>query len=169
MNETLNDGLATNSAALNWLLLGEWLIAIGILAVAGGILWTVVQNRRILRAERTPNLILSDFEFTNAGGKGYTLSFKAVNLGRYPVFLRVLNYGTDTMHNTLSAPLDTLIPPSEAREVSHSFNFLTVVEGGDLGFEFQYGATGVETHRLAFPLSVNEQDIPVVRQRAQAN
>ena len=162
MNTSSAENLAT-SGAWNWLLLGEWLIALGILAVAGGVLWTVVQNRRSIRAESTPNLILSDIVFSRLEAQNaYRLSYLAVNLGRYPVYLRALSYNTDAMNGPASDALHLLLPPSEARTDTHDFSHLTLIESGTLRFEFQYGATGTWVHKLEFPLGLNAQNVPVV-------
>ena len=165
MNPTLNEAVAASDTAWSWLLLGEWLIAFGILAVAGGVLWAVIQNHRLLRAESTPNLIFDNLVFARHDGQknAYTLSSQAVNLGRFPVYLRALTYGTDTMHSRAGEALHVLIPPGESRDFEHVFDHLTVVEGGTLGFEFQYGATGTRVHKLEFPLSLTRQNDVVVK------
>ena len=164
MQNVVTEGAAASEATWTWLLLGEWLIALGILAVAGGLLWTVLQNRRILRAERSPNVIVANLVFAGRApdGTAHTLRYEVVNLGRFPTYLRTLTYHTDTMHSGDSQAVRVLIPPSESRSVEHTFEHLTLVEYGALALEFQYGATGTHMHKLELPLSLNAQKELVV-------
>ena len=80
--------------------------------------------------------------------------------------MRALTYGTDTMHSRAAEALHVLIPPGESRGFEHDFDHLTVVEGGTLGFEFQYGATGTRVHKLEFPLSLTRQNDVIVKSAA---
>lgn len=137
-----------------WLLVGEWLIAAGILAVAAAALWSLLQTRRAMRAETMPNLLLEEVSLAPRGQalEGTLLRATAVNLGRFPIYLLDLKLDTDALSRPEQVPLRQLIPPSEASELEVELPRLTAIEDGQLWIAFHYGATGATLHRRALRL-----------------
>ncbi|MCA9838322.1 MAG: hypothetical protein KC422_15500 [Trueperaceae bacterium] len=154
-------------AGFNWLLVGEWLIAFGILAVAIGILWSVIQNRRLMHAENKPNLIIADVKLSKQTKMRYAVQAEAANLGRYPVFLREIKLSTDLMSQAETYSLSELIAAGDSKIIQHDFPHLSVGEQGKLSFYFQYGATGTNIHCVTIPLTIDLKEEPIAEAHLQ--
>ena len=156
-------------AGLNWLLVGEWIIALGILVVAVGILWSVIQNRRLMHAENNPNLIIADVKLSKQSNRRYIVEAEAANLGRYPIFLREIKLSTDLMSQAENYCLSELIAAGDSKIIQHDFPHLNVGEQGKLSFYFQYGATGTNMHCVTIPLTIDLKEQPIAEAHLQSS
>lgn len=147
-----------NEQPLNLLLVGEWLIAVGILAVAAAALWSLRQTRRAMQADATPNVMLDGVavELDDNGAQRSVMRATAVNLGRHPVYLLAVEIDTDALNHPARVTLRRLIPASEVIDLEVALPRLTAIEGGDLRMEFYYGSTGARLHRQSEPLIMVE-------------
>lgn len=139
---------------LNWLLVGEWLIAFGILAVAAAAVWSLLQTRRAMLADATPNLLLEGVALEPLEGDSERTALRAtaVNLGRHPIYLLELTIDTDALTRPKRTALRKLIPASEVTDLNVVLPRLTAVEDGELRISFHYGPTGAIVHRSAVGL-----------------
>lgn len=133
----------------DWLLFGEWLIAIGILGLVAVAFAAQYQTHKALRRESAPNLLFEDVavEPLRDGSKRATLRAKAVNLGTHPVYIVDLTIDTDVLQVPHRDPLRQLIPASDTMVLVTEVPELASVEDGDLWVTFYYGASGTTLHR----------------------
>lgn len=146
--------LAADEQTESWPLLLEMLAAVGTVAAAiaawRAIILTRAEQKRQINKENEqnkPNLIM----YRSSWPTLYTAEFELINLSPLPVFVRFLVQDEYAKQEPKMDSIELLIPPGGSASHGITTMYFHHLDKGEFRYFFQYGATGLTHHRLAFP------------------